>query len=83
MSYTPVLNWGLKGIIIEQIRAGANVGQSTDTARLANYVPEIGVLNCPYFLEDADEINKFIQTDMAKGWVDQLATDFRASARWR
>ena len=67
---------GVEEDIIEQIRAGANVGQSTDTARLANYVPEIGVLNCPYFLEDADEINKFIQTDMAKGWVDQLATDF-------
>ena len=67
---------GVEEDIIEQIRAGANVGQSTDTARLANYVPEVGVLNCPYFLEDADEINKFIQTDMAKGWVDQLATDF-------
>ncbi len=68
---------GVEEDIIEQIRAGANVGQSTDAARLANYVKEIGVLNCPYFLDNAAEVNKFVQTDMVKGWKDKLSNEFR------
>ena len=67
---------GVEEDIIEQIRAGSNVGQSTDTARLANYVPEIGVLNCPYFLDNAEEINTFVQTDLVKSWKDKLADEF-------
>ena len=37
--------------IIEQMRQGANLGQNTDSARLGNYVPQMAVMNGPYFVE--------------------------------
>lgn len=67
---------GVEEDIIEQLRNGANVGQSTDTARLASYVAEVGVLNCPYFLDNAAEVNEFIKTDMVKGWIEKLSNEF-------
>jgi len=67
---------GVEEDIIEQLRQGANVGQSTDTARLASYVPEVGVLNCPYFLDSPAEVNEFIKTDMVKGWIQKLSDEF-------
>lgn len=67
---------GVEEDIIEQLRQGANVGQSTDTARLASYVPEVGVLNCPYFLDEPSEVNEFVKTDMVKGWTEKLASEF-------
>lgn len=47
---------GIEEDIIEQIRAGANVGQNTDSARLGNYVPDIAVMNAPYFVESVEEV---------------------------
>ena len=45
---------GVEEDIIEQIRAGANIGQNTDSARMGNYVPGIACLNGPYFAENLD-----------------------------
>src|SRR5687767_9478060 len=44
--------------ILEQIRAGANIGQNTDSARMGNYVPGIAVMNGPYFAETLEEVAK-------------------------
>lgn len=71
---------GVEEDIIEQIRNGANIGQSTDTARLGNYVPEIAVLNAPYFLENAEEVDRFVRLDMVNEWRKRLEKDFGIKA---
>ncbi len=40
---------GVEEDIIEQIRAGANIGQNTDSARMGNYVPGIAMSEWPVF----------------------------------
>lgn len=67
---------GVEEDIIEQIRAGANIGQSTDTARLGNYVNEISVLNAPYFLESPEEVDRFVKLPMVAEWTDRLDKNF-------
>ncbi|MBM4278179.1 MAG: C4-dicarboxylate ABC transporter, partial [Deltaproteobacteria bacterium] len=42
---------GVEEDILEQIRAGANVGQNTDSARMGMYIPGIAIMNGPYFVE--------------------------------
>ncbi|MBQ3131386.1 MAG: C4-dicarboxylate TRAP transporter substrate-binding protein [Clostridia bacterium] len=66
---------GVEEDIIEQIRAGANVGQNTDSARLGNYVPEIAVMNAPYFVESVEEVQKLAELDTVNGWLDQLGQE--------
>ncbi len=66
---------GVEEDIIEQIRAGANVGQNTDSARLGNYVPDIAVMNAPYFVESVEEVQQLAELDTVKGWMDQLGQE--------
>src|SRR4030042_6548346 len=40
----PSAQLGVEEDILEQIRAGANIGQNTDSARMGNYVPGIAIL---------------------------------------
>ncbi|SBW11689.1 TRAP dicarboxylate transporter-DctP subunit [uncultured Alphaproteobacteria bacterium] len=64
---------GVEEDIIEQIRQGANVGQNTDAARLGNYVPEIAVLNGPYFADNPEEVAKLRESPTIKKAIDDLA----------
>ncbi len=64
---------GVEEDIIEQIRAGANIGQNTDSARMGNYVPGIAILNGPYFAENLEEVAKLTKSATIKGWLDELA----------
>ncbi len=64
---------GVEEDIIEQLRQGANVGQNTDSARLGMYVPEIAVLNAPYFVETIDEVVKLQNLPSIKKWEKELA----------
>ena len=66
---------GVEEDIIEQIRAGANVGQNTDSARLGNYVPEIAVMNAPYFVESVEEVQKLAELETVNAWLDQLGQE--------
>lgn len=61
--------------LIEQAKIGANVAVISDTGRLAEMVPEIGILSAPYIAEDFDEANKIVESDLFKGWEDQLAEE--------
>lgn len=61
--------------IIEQAKTGANVAVVVDSGRLADMVPEIGILTAPYIVDNFDEANKVAQSDLFKGWSDKLATD--------
>ena len=67
---------GVEEDIIEQIRAGANLGQNTDSARMGNYVPEIAVMNGPYFVNDYNDVFKLGNLPTVKGWKKKLETDF-------
>ena len=60
--------------ILEQIRAGANIGQNTDSARMGNYVPGIAVMNGPYFAETLEEVAKLRKAPTVVKWNQELAT---------
>ncbi len=64
---------GVEEDIIEQIRAGANIGQNTDSARMGNYVPGIAIMNGPYFAETIGEVEKLKAMPTVKGWLEELA----------
>ena len=68
----PSAQLGVEEDILEQIRQGANVGQNTDSARLGNYVPDIAVMNAPYFVETLEEVQKLATLPTVKAWKDQL-----------
>ena len=59
--------------ILEQIRAGANIGQNTDSARMGNYVPGIAVMNGPYFVETLEEVAKLRKAPTVIKWQQELA----------
>src|SRR4030042_4702122 len=64
---------GVEEDILEQIRAGANVGQNTDSARMGMYVPGIACLNGPYFAENLAEVAKLTKAPTIKAFHDELA----------
>lgn len=67
---------GVEEDIIEQIRQGANVGQNTDSARLGNYVPEIAVMNGPYFADSLEEVQTLRTLPTVDGWLSQLEEEY-------
>lgn len=67
---------GVEEDIIEQIRQGVNVGQNTDSARLGNYVPEIAVMNGPYFVNSIEEVKKLNELPTVKQWNEELAIEY-------
>ncbi len=72
----PSAQLGVEEDILEQIRAGANVGQNTDSARMGNYVPAIACMNGPYFAETLEEVEKLKRLPTVKGWLDELANKY-------
>lgn len=68
----PSAQLGVEEDIIEQIRAGANVGQNTDAARLGQYVEEIAVVNGPYFVDNLDEVQQLQESESIQSYLDQL-----------
>jgi len=67
---------GVEEDILEQIRAGANVGQNTDSARMGNYIPGIAIMNGPYFAETLEEVEKLRKMPTVQSWLDELATKY-------
>jgi tripartite ATP-independent transporter DctP family solute receptor len=67
---------GVEEDILEQIRAGANVGQNTDSARMGNYIPGIAIMNGPYFAETLEEVAKLRKMPTVQAWLDELANKF-------
>ncbi|KKM12122.1 C4-dicarboxylate ABC transporter [Clostridiales bacterium PH28_bin88] len=68
----PSAQLGKEEDIIEQLRQGANVGQNTDSARLGMYVPEIAVMNAPYFVDSIEEVLKLKELPSVKKWQQEL-----------
>ncbi|HEY8542557.1 MAG TPA: C4-dicarboxylate TRAP transporter substrate-binding protein [Pseudothermotoga sp.] len=72
---------GVEEDILEQIRAGANIGQNTDSARMGMYVAPIAVMNAPYFVnylgattpeQALDALTKLKQTPTMQKWLKEL-----------
>lgn len=61
--------------IIEQAIVGANVGVIVDAGRLAEMVPEMGILSAPYIVDNYDEARTVVMSDLFKGWEEELATN--------
>lgn len=67
---------GVEEDIIEQLRQGANVGQNTDSARLGNYVPEIAIMNGPYFVDNYQDVFKLGALPSIKTWKLRLENNY-------
>jgi len=59
--------------ILEQAKVGTNVAVLVDAGRLAEMVPDIGILSAPYIVDNYAEANKVVQSDLFKGWEEELA----------
>lgn len=68
----PSAQLGVEEDIIEQIKNGVNVGQNTDAARLGQYVPDIAVMNGPYFVDNLDEVQKLADSPTVQGYLEEL-----------
>lgn len=68
----PSAQLGVEEDILEQIRQGANVGQNTDAARLGMYVPDMAVMNAPYFVENLAEVQKLATLPTFNKWKTEL-----------
>ncbi len=60
-------------VMMEQVKAGANIAVITDAARLAEFVKPIGILGAPYIVENYDEGKKLVSSTLFKKWTDELA----------
>ncbi len=58
--------------VVEQALAGAPIMAGTDPSRLASYVPEFGLIQMPYLLENVEDINKIVETPSYASWVAEL-----------
>ncbi|MFM9270576.1 C4-dicarboxylate TRAP transporter substrate-binding protein [Halomonas elongata] len=59
--------------IVEQIRSGANIAILIDAGRLSEYQSELGILTAPYLVEDYTQYDAITNSDLYKGWVEDLA----------
>ncbi len=57
---------------MEQSLMGSNVISLADPGMLADYVPDIGIMFCPYLSDDWDKVMKLYKTDWFKGLEKQL-----------
>ena len=58
--------------VLEQALAGAAVTAATDPARIASYVPGIGILMMPYMFESYDQLDSLMDTELYAQWCKDL-----------
>ncbi|PCI87575.1 MAG: C4-dicarboxylate ABC transporter substrate-binding protein [Hyphomicrobiales bacterium] len=58
--------------MIDQARAGANVGTVTDVARLSSFVPSLAILSAPFLFDNFEQADKFAASEEYLGWAAQL-----------
>ncbi|MDX5630060.1 MULTISPECIES: C4-dicarboxylate TRAP transporter substrate-binding protein [unclassified Brenneria] len=63
---------GADGELIQQAQVGSNVGVLTDGGRLAQFVPELAILNAPFLLSSYEEASKLVATPLFKSWESRL-----------
>ncbi|NDL68304.1 C4-dicarboxylate TRAP transporter substrate-binding protein [Anaerotalea alkaliphila] len=75
MEVFPSAQLGSDEDVIEQAIQGVNVAVLTDGGRMGNYVNDIGIIGMPYLTDDYEDILKITQSDIFKGWEQELADD--------
>jgi tripartite ATP-independent transporter DctP family solute receptor len=55
----------------EMIRQGANVMNITDPGYLSDFVPDVGILNGPYLVDNFDQFGKLLDSDWYRVSVEQ------------
>ncbi|MEC9344216.1 MAG: C4-dicarboxylate TRAP transporter substrate-binding protein [Pseudomonadota bacterium] len=58
--------------MIDQARAGANVGTVTDVARLSSFVPSLAIMSAPFLFDTYDQADKFALSDEYLAWGEEL-----------
>ena len=58
--------------MLDQARAGANVGTVTDVARLSSFVPSLAIMSAPFLFDTYDQADKFALSQTYLGWADEL-----------
>lgn len=58
--------------MLDQARAGANVGTVTDVARLSSFVPSLAIMSAPFLFDTYDDADKFALSDAYLAWGDEL-----------
>lgn len=61
--------------VLEQALNGAAVVAASDPARIAAYVPEIGILMMPYLFDDYSQLDSLMETDLYREWCDKLRAE--------
>ncbi len=61
--------------MIDQARAGANVGTITDVARLSSFVPSLAIMSAPFLFDTYEQADKFALSEAYLGWGDELAEE--------
>src|SRR4051794_39133503 len=55
----------------EMIRQGANVMNITDPGYLSDFVPDVGILNGPYLVDNFDQFGRLLDSDWYRVSVEQ------------
>ncbi len=58
--------------MIDQARAGANVGTVTDVARLSSFVPSLAIMSAPFLFDTYEQADKFALSPEYLAWGDEL-----------
>ncbi|MXN65565.1 DctP family TRAP transporter solute-binding subunit [Stappia sp. GBMRC 2046] len=58
--------------MIDQARAGANVGTVTDVARLSSFVPSLAIMSAPFLFDTYEEADKFALSEPYLAWGEEL-----------
>lgn len=58
--------------MLDQARAGANVGTVTDVARLSSFVPSLAIMSAPFLFDTYEQADTFALSEDYLAWGDQL-----------
>jgi tripartite ATP-independent transporter DctP family solute receptor len=58
--------------MIDQARAGANVGTVTDVARLSSFVPSLAIMSAPFLFDTYAQADKFALSEPYLAWGAEL-----------
>jgi len=72
----PSAQLGAEEDVLEQIRAGANIGWFTDFARLGSYVRELSVPNASFFVSNLDEAMSLQDSPTLRRLLNELTETF-------
>jgi tripartite ATP-independent transporter DctP family solute receptor len=61
--------------MLDQARAGANVGTVTDVARLSSFVPSLAIMSAPFLFDSYEDADKFALSEEYLAWGEELKAE--------